>query len=75
MREITPAQRRVYDAIFDFEEKHGRRPILQDLADALGMRSKSNIWAHLRKLERAGWIKLEYRHVVTIQSLRPKMAA
>jgi SOS-response transcriptional repressor LexA len=67
MPEITPAQRRVYDAVLRFEGENSRAPLLQEVADALGMRSKSNICVRLQHLERAGWIKRDYRHVMTIR--------
>ena len=75
MQPITDTQRRVYDALIAFEAAHSRAPTQQELAIALGQKSRSNIHRHLATLERAGWIKREYHHVMTVRSLMQDKAA
>jgi SOS-response transcriptional repressor LexA len=68
MTPMTDGQRRVYEAIVKYEEQTGKRPTQRWLAEALGLSSSSNINVHMRKLEKAGWIKRDYYNTATVRT-------
>jgi len=57
MDDITPAQVRVYFAITDAIDEKGYPPTVQEIADRIGLASKSTVHGHLGILEEKGYIK------------------
>lgn len=47
---------RVYDAIRQLSSEHRRPPTHQQVADAAGLKYRSGVWFHLRKLRAAGLV-------------------
>ena len=57
MRTLTPAQRRVYDALAYHIRVNGYMPTLAELANGLGLRSLATVHKHLTGLRARGWIR------------------
>ncbi len=55
-RELTSAQKRVFEAISTFIDENHYPPSTRDIADALGL-TPSTVHEQLRRLERKGYIK------------------
>ena len=53
---LSKRQRKVFDWVRAFGNKHGRPPIQQEIADAFGYRSISTVTEHLGHLQDKGWI-------------------
>jgi SOS-response transcriptional repressor LexA len=66
---LSPANLRVLGAVIHLTRQHGRAPTLQQVATAVGLRAKSTICVHMKKLEAAGRIRRDYRHEVIITLL------
>jgi repressor LexA len=59
MRKITTRQREVLMAILEFTSKHKYSPTIRELAEMVGLKSPSTIYAILRKLKMHGLISWE----------------
>ncbi len=57
MKGLTEKQSRILDLVQEHVRRLGYPPTLQELADALGIRSKYAIYKHLQALERKGYIR------------------
>ncbi len=57
MQKLTPQQHRVFQAICDSIDKTGYPPSVRELCGKLGLRSTATVHAHLRTLERKGYIR------------------
>lgn len=55
---LTPAQRKVYDFIRDYMERHGYPPSHEEIRVALGFSSRNSVRKHLLRLEERGYVKL-----------------
>lgn len=53
---LGPRQKKILDHILDTVEKRGYPPSVRELADAVGLKSPSTVHAHLKALERKGYI-------------------
>jgi len=56
MEPLTRHQQRVLDALREFV-RNGRAPTLDELAAALGLRSRGSLHKHIRALEQAGLVR------------------
>lgn len=56
MEALTPHQRRALDALQHFAAE-GHAPSLDELAQALGLRSRGSLHKHIRALETAGYVQ------------------
>ncbi|MEJ2886120.1 LexA family protein [Actinomycetospora aeridis] len=57
-RDITPEQRRVFDALAHLiKVRDGRPPSYQQIADSVGL-AKSTVRHHVARLAAAGWVEL-----------------
>jgi SOS-response transcriptional repressor LexA len=56
MKRITKTQLNVLDAINTFIRKRKYSPSLQNICDALGLKSRSTAYGHLINLKKAGYI-------------------
>lgn len=68
---LTLTQKKVLDAIREFQADRGYSPTVRELASILGVRSISTVFHHLAALERKGYIRhVPYasRTLVIIQS-------
>ena len=63
LMDLTPAQRRVYQAIAELEQELGYAPTLRQVADRAGLRSTATVHAHLKRLLQAGLIRRASRTV------------
>ena len=63
LADLTPAQRRVYQAIAELETELGYAPTLRQIAERAGLRSTSTVHAHLQRLLQAGVIRRASRTV------------
>jgi len=63
MLNLTPAQRRLYQAIAELEQELGYAPTLRQIAERAGLRSTSTVHAHLQRLLQAGLIRRASRTV------------
>lgn len=63
LADLTPAQRRVYQAIAELEQELGYAPTLRQVADRAGLRSTATVHAHLQRLLQAGLIRRASRTV------------
>lgn len=55
--DLTVKQRRVLDCIREFIQDKGYPPTVREIGEIVGLSSSSSVHAHLRRLERAGYIK------------------
>jgi len=53
---MTPAQRKVLDAIQDYVTVHGRPPTLAEIAEDLGC-SRITVWEHAQRLKETGHLQ------------------
>jgi repressor LexA len=53
---LTARQRDIYDFIREFIAVHGQGPLLAEIAQGVGMRSKGTVHRYVQSLARAGWI-------------------
>ena len=57
---ISNAQMRVLAAIVAYMRKHGYAPTLQEIADACGLRSRSNAKVHVKALLDKGILETDH---------------
>lgn len=57
MKGLTEKQQRILELVEDHVRRFGYPPTMQELADALGVRSKYGIYKHLQALARKGYIR------------------
>ena len=53
---LTPATRRVLQAIYELSEAHGRPPSIVDIRDRVGLSAQSTVHRHLCTLARLGLV-------------------
>jgi len=53
---LTPAQRKVFQAVEDFVQCRGHSPSYREIGSAAGLASPSSVSHHLRALERKGYL-------------------
>lgn len=66
---LSPANLRVLGAVIHLTREHNHAPTLQQVATAVGLKAKSTICVHMKKLEAAERIRRDYRHEVIITLL------
>lgn len=54
---MTRRQKQVYDFILSYVEQHQISPTMQEIADHLGIKNRSNVHAFLKKMEEHGLVK------------------
>ena len=55
--DLTIKQRRVLDCIREFIQDKGYPPTVREIGEIVGLSSSSSVHAHLRRLEKAGYIR------------------
>lgn len=55
--DLTKSQEMVLNAIRTFTAERGYSPSVRDLCEMCGLRSTSSVHAHLKSLERKGYLK------------------
>ena len=55
---MTDTQQKIYDFIVQYTTEHLYSPSVNDICEGTGLKSKSTVWHHLAKIERAGLIVL-----------------
>ena len=55
--DLTKSQEMVLNAIRTFTAERGYSPSVRDLCEMCGLRSKSSVHAHLKSLEKKGYLK------------------
>jgi hypothetical protein len=58
VKPLTPAQSRVYVWVRDFIYKNGYSPSYEEIAEAMGLASKSNVHRYLYEIQQRGWINI-----------------
>jgi repressor LexA len=56
MEQTTERQQRILDVIHEFTAEHGYPPSVREIGERVGLSSSSTIHAHLKTLERRGFI-------------------
>ncbi len=72
---LSPAQRRVFDFLHSYIEKHGFAPSIREVAKSLRIRSPNGIARHLDVLERKGYIQRaanKARSIQLVDGARPQ---
>jgi repressor LexA len=59
MKNLTPRQREVLQAILDYRAEKGYAPSIRELGKILGISSLRGVTVHLTALEKKGWIERE----------------
>lgn len=54
---MTRRQKQVYDFILSYVEQHQISPTMQEIADHLGIKNRSNVHAFLKKMEEHGLVR------------------
>lgn len=54
---MTDIENKIYDFIVSYTQEHLYSPSMREICDGVG-RSKSTVWHHLAKIEKAGLIEL-----------------
>ncbi|MBA2591845.1 MAG: transcriptional repressor LexA [Pseudomonadota bacterium] len=54
---LTPAEQRVLDFFRDFSGRYGHPPLLREVGEALGVRSKGSLHRHVRALIEKGYLQ------------------
>jgi repressor LexA len=57
MKPLTKRQAQVLAAVNDWQRRFGYSPSLEELADRVGLRSVSCVYAHLTRIEVKGYIR------------------
>ena len=55
---MTKTQQKIYDYIVAYTKEHLYSPSINDICEGTGLKSKSTVWFHLAKIEKAGLIVL-----------------
>ncbi len=55
---MTETQQKIYDFIVTYTTEHLYSPSVNDICEGTGLKSKSTVWSHLAKIEKAGFIEL-----------------
>ena len=53
------SRKKIYDFLVSYISKNGYSPTIREISKATGIRSTSNVYHHLMKLERMGKIHME----------------
>ena len=56
---LTPKQKKIYDYILAYRQKHNFTPTLREIMLAMNLKSTSTVHFHLKNLEKAGLIAIE----------------
>ncbi|SKC90548.1 LexA family protein [Maledivibacter halophilus] len=59
--ELNDCHVKIYKAIKSFCEKYGYSPSIREIQKTCGYKSPSTVYAHLKTLERAGYIQVGHR--------------
>ena len=73
MRSLSDRQREVLDVIRGYVRDHGVAPSRPEIAEALGLKHKSTVDAHLLALMKKGWIELRPGSPRNIRLLREEL--
>ena len=68
-RELTSAQRELYDWLEDYIRQHRHSPSIRQMMEAMGLRSPAPIQSRLRHLQQKGWITWKEGQARTLQLL------
>ncbi len=73
-KQLSPKQKKFYDAVVWFHKEEGRPPSYQEMIDVLDYRSKGTIAAFVSRLIEKGWLwKDEEGRVVPVDIASPEM--
>lgn len=70
MKQITNAEKKVYDAICNYQEKHSYPPTVREIMQITGHKSSSSVHSLLKILETKGYIKRNHNSPRAIQILK-----
>ncbi len=68
-RELTTAQRELYDWLAEYIAQHRHSPSIRQMMEAMGLRSPAPIQSRLRHLQQKGWITWQEGQARTLQLL------
>ena len=68
-RDLTAAQRELYDWLEDYIRSHRHSPSIRQMMEAMGLRSPAPIQSRLRHLQQKGWITWQEGQARTLQLL------
>ncbi len=68
-RELTSAQRELYDWLETYIGRHRHSPSIRQMMEAMGLRSPAPIQSRLRHLQQKGWITWQEGQARTLQLL------
>ena len=69
LKELTTAQRELYDWLADYIGQHRHSPSIRQMMQAMGLRSPAPIQSRLRHLQQKGWITWQEGQARTLQLL------
>ncbi|MEB3270216.1 MAG: transcriptional repressor LexA [Synechococcus sp.] len=69
LRELTSAQRELYDWLEQFIRQHRHSPSIREMMEAMGLRSPAPIQSRLRHLQQKGWITWQEGQARTLRLL------
>jgi repressor LexA len=69
LRELTTAQRELYDWLEGYIRQHRHSPSIRQMMEAMGLRSPAPIQSRLRHLQQKGWITWKEGQARTLQLL------
>src|SRR5690242_8595062 len=55
--ELTGRQREIWSYLVDYVDRHGYPPSVREIGEAVGLTSPSTVHAHLRTLQRLGYLR------------------
>lgn len=67
---MTNAEKKVYNAIWSYQKKHGYPPTIRDIMQITGHRSSSSVHSLIKNLENKGYIKRNHNSPRAIQILK-----
>ena len=67
---LSARQQAVYDFIVRFYEERAYPPTVREIGEAVGLKSTSNVHAHLKTLEKKGYIRMDASRQRTISIVR-----
>ena len=71
--DLSPRQQAVYDYIVQFCEARSYPPTVREIGSAVGLKSTSNVHAHLKTLEKKGYIRMDSSRQRTISIVHSPM--
>lgn len=66
---LSRKQRELYDYLSNFVAENGYAPTYQQMADGLGLKSRSSIFRRIKEMQMRGWIEVVPRKMSAITLL------